>query len=73
MVTAFLDIGLPVVPPPSGYDQLNVAPLIPVAVKVNVLPEQIGFGLATAVGAEGVWLTITLTEPGVVEVHPFTD
>ena len=54
MVTALLVTGLPLAVPPSGYDQLNVAPLTPVAVKVKVLPEQIGFGLAAAVGAAGV-------------------
>ena len=46
--------GEPVVPPPSGYVQVNVAPVCPVAVSVKVFPEQIGFGDAPAVGALGV-------------------
>ena len=54
VVTPVLVTGEPLAPPPSGYDQLNVAPLTPLAVKVNVLPEQIGFGEAPAVGAAGV-------------------
>ena len=72
MVTALLVIGLPVGPPPSGYVQLKAAPVCPVAVKVKAFPEQIGFGDAAAVGALGVWFTITFTVPGVVEVQPFT-
>ena len=67
MVTALRVTGEPVVPPPSGYDQLKVAPLTPLAVKVNVLPEQIGFGLADAVGAAGVWFTVTFTVPDDVD------
>lgn len=42
------------VPPPSGYDQLNVAPAMPADVNVKLFPEHIGLGDADAVGAAGV-------------------
>lgn len=63
--------GLPVAVPPSGNVQLKVAPTPPVAVSVSVLPEQIGFGDAPAVGAAGVWFTVTVTQAG-NETQPAT-
>ena len=36
------------------------------------MPLHIGFGEAAAVGAAGVWLTVTLTVPPVVLVQPLT-
>ena len=72
VVTLFLVTGEPVAPPPSGYVHVNVAPLCPLAVSVNALPEQIGFGDAPAVGAEGVWLIVAFTVPAEAEVHPLT-
>ena len=71
VVTLVRVTGLPVAVPPSGKVQLYVAPTWPVAVKVSVLPEQIGFGEAPAVGAAGVWLTVTVTQAG-DEVQPAT-
>ena len=54
VVTLTLVNGEPVAVGPSGYVQLKVAPLTPVAESVSVLPVQIGFGEALAVGAAGV-------------------
>src|ERR1043166_9596692 len=53
-----------------GPTQLYVAPTIVLAVKFNVEPAQIG-ELLPAVGAAGVWLTVTVTVPA-EPVHPFT-
>jgi hypothetical protein len=61
----------PLAVPPSGKVQLKVAPVWPVAFRVKVLPLQIGLGDAAAVGAAGVWFTVTAVQDD-NEVHPAT-
>ena len=72
VVTLVRVTGEPVAVPPSGNVQLSVPPLAAVAVKVNVLPLQIGLGDAfTLVGPE-IGVTVTAVVPA-GEVHNPSD
>ena len=67
-VAFVLFTGEPLAPPPSGKDHCK---LLPVAVKVIVLPTHTGL-LLEADGAPGVALIVTLVLPA-GDVHPLAD